>query len=199
MEIWEILLIGVALSMDAFAVGMTNGMAEPKMSLPKMFAVAGMYALFQFLMPVLGYYCGSAFADLVARVAPYLSFALLVFLGGKMVFDFLRETKRGKTGAPAPVGKGKPLGAGKLLLQAVATSIDALAVGVTLLAEETSVGLPFHVVFCALVIGGVTLLLSLLAVFLGKKIGDRFAAFSGLVGGTVLIALGIKILVEGLI
>ncbi len=198
MQLYEIILIGIALSMDAFAVGMTNGMSEPKMRVLKMFCVAGAYALFQFLMPVLGYYCGYAFSALVKKIAPWLSFALLGFLGGKMIFDFVKSAAAKKK-SEAPIGNSKPLGAGKLLAQAVATSIDALAVGVTLLAEETAEGLPMHVVFCALVIGAITLLLSLVALLLGKKIGDRFSDKAELLGGVILLAIGIKILIEGLV
>ncbi len=197
MQLYEILLIGVALSMDAFAVGMTNGMSEPKMRLYKMLCVAGMYALFQFLMPVVGYYCGYAFSSLVKKIAPYLSFALLAFIGGKMIFDFFREMRAAKRETPVYVQK--PLGAGKLLMQAVATSIDALAVGVTFLAAETTEGLPMHVTLCALVIGAITFALSLLAVYLGKKIGDRFADKAGLLGGVILLAIGVKILIEGVL
>lgn len=199
MAVWEILLIGVALSMDAVAVGMTNGMVEPKMKLAKSAGIAGMFAFFQFLMPVLGYYCGFAFSALVEKIAPWLSFALLAFLGGKMAVDFVRETLAAKKEAATPVYTQKPLGAGKLFVQAVATSIDALAVGVTLLAAETTEGLPFHVVFCALLIGAVTFLLSFAAVFLGKKAGDRFAGRATLLGGIILIAIGVKILLEGLL
>ena len=197
MQLYEILLIGVALSMDAFAVGMTNGMTEPKMRLYKMLCVAGMFALFQFLMPVVGYYCGYAFSSLVAKIAPYLSFALLAFIGGKMIFDFFRELRAAKRETAVYIQK--PLGAGKLLVQALATSMDALAVGVTLLAAETTKGLPMHVTLCALIIGAVTFALSLLAVFLGKKIGDRFARQAGLLGGVILLAIGIKILIEGIL
>ncbi len=196
MEIWEIVLIGVALSMDAFAVGMTNGMEEPYMRARKMILIAGVYACFQFLMPVLGYYCGSAFASLVEMIAPWLSFFLLSAIGGKMVFDFIKESGRARTSAFAP---RSVLGFGKLLLQGVATSIDALAVGVTLLAAEKTSGLPLHVAFCALVIGGVTFALSLTAVGLGKRIGDRFADKAELLGGLILIGIGIKLLVEGLV
>lgn len=198
MKLYEILLIGVALSMDAFAVGMTNGMAEPKMRLYKMLCVAGMYALFQFLMPVLGYYCGYAFSSLVAKIAPYLSFALLGFIGGKMIFDFFRERAKKRKNPDREIVL-RPLGAGKLVVQAVATSIDALAVGVTFLAAETAEGLPMHVCFCALVIGAITFVLSLIAVLLGKKIGDRFSDKAGLLGGAILIAIGLKILIEGML
>ena len=199
MAVWEILLIGVALAMDAFAVSLTNGMLEPKMPLWKAAIVAGAYALFQFMMPLIGYYCGYAFSSFVAKIAPWLSFVLLGFIGGKMIFDFIKETVQKKKGEEEPASEGKKLGAGKLLVQAVATSIDALAVGVTLLAAETSQGLPFHVVFCALVIGAITFTLSFSAVFLGKRIGNKFADKAGLLGGIILVAIGLKILIEGLV
>lgn len=198
MAVWEILLIGVALSMDAFAVGMTNGMLEPKMRLVKMLCVAGAYALFQFLMPVLGYYCGYAFAEIVRKIAPWLSFAILGLIGGKMIFDFVKETIQKKKGVQEERPQ-KPLGAGKLLLQALATSIDALAVGVTLFAAETAGTLPFHVALCALMIGGITFCLSFGAVLAGKQIGDRFADKAKILGGVILVGIGLKILIEGLI
>ncbi len=194
MEIWEIVFIGVGLSMDAFAVGMTDGMAEPRMRILKIFLIAGAFGLFQFLMPVLGYYLGSVFTALVAKIAPWLSFAILAFLGGKMIFDFIMEHRKKGEEVPA-----HPTGAVKLLVQAVATSIDALAVGVTLLAAETSQGLPFHVTLCALVIGAITFALSIAAVFIGKKAGDKFSDKAQLLGGVILVAIGLKILIEGLI
>lgn len=209
MSVWEIILIGIALSMDAVAVGMTNGMVEPKMRIWKMLCVAGIYALFQFLMPVLGYYCGYAFSSLVEKIAPWLSFALLGFIGGKMIFDFVKDVVESKKGVEEraeeasvleknPISE-KKLGAGKLLVQAVATSIDALAVGVTLLAAETTEGLPFHVTLCALLIGAVTFTLSYSAVYAGKRIGNKFADKAALLGGLILVAIGLKILIEGLI
>lgn len=228
MSIWEILLLGVALSMDAVAVGMTNGMTEPKMRILKVLLIAGTYALFQFLMPVLGYYFGSVFTVFVEKIAPYLSFALLALIGGKMIFDSVREivaarrkaaaaddiaeiavtenadeadatseAKAEDVSAAAPSEKPKKkLGAGKLFLQAIATSIDALAVGVTLLAAETAKGLPVHAVLCALIIGACTFTLSLAAVMLGKKAGDKFSDKAGILGGIILIAVGLKILIE---
>ncbi len=194
MEIWEVVLIGVALAMDACAVGMTDGMSEPHMPPAKVLLVAGTFGLFQGLMPLIGYGCGAAFSSLVAKVAPYLSFAILFVLGGKGIVGYLRG--RGKKEKFVPK---KPLGGGKLFVQAVATSIDALAVGVTLLAAETARGLPFHVAWCALVIGAVTLLLSAGAVFLGKRAGDALADKAELAGGIVLVAIGVKILLEGVL
>ncbi len=197
MAIWEVILIGVALSMDAFAVGMTDGMTEPKMKPWKVFVIAAFFGVFQFLMPVAGYYFGSIFADIVQKIAPWLSFAILAFLGGKMVFDFAIERKKRLAGEE--VADEKSTGPIQLFVQAVATSVDALAVGVTFLAAETDGGLPFHVLFCALIIGAITFGLSVSAVFIGKKAGNRFADKAELLGGLILIAIGVKILIEGLI
>lgn len=200
MTIWEVLLIGAALAMDAVAVSMTNGMTEPRMRPAKAAAVALTFAAFQFAMPVIGYYCGYIFAAVVERIAPWLSFALLAFIGGKMIFDCIIEMReKKKAGGAAIPHETKPLGAGKLLAQGVATSLDALAVGVTLLATETQSSLPFHAVACAAVIGAVTFVLSLVAVYLGKKVGNKFADTAGIFGGVVLIAIGLKILLEGVL
>lgn len=193
MTVWEVILIGFALAMDAVAVGMTDGMLEPEMRPAKMFAIAGAFGFFQFFMPVLGYGFGAAFAEIVGKIAPYLSFALLGLIGGKMIIDGVRELRHGGE----EKRERERLGAGKILLQAVATSIDALAVGVTLLAAETSRGLPFHAVFCAVVIGAVTLLLCVAAVFLGRKIGNKLSDKAELVGGAILIAIGIRLLIAG--
>lgn len=188
MSFSDLILIAVALSMDAVAVGMTNGMEDPRMGRGKMLLVAAFYGGFQFLMPVFGYYGSAAVSALVEAVAPWLSFAVLVLIGGKAVVGSVGQRQR--TLLPSKAA----LGLGKLLLQAVATSIDALAVGVSLLAEEVSSGLPMPAFFCAAVIGGVTFLLSLAAVSVGKAAGDRFSDKAELVGGIVLILIGVKLL-----
>ncbi len=187
MSVWEIVLLGIALSMDAVAVGMTNGMVEPQMRVKKVLLVAFFYGAFQFLMPVLGYYCGAAFTSVVEKIAPWLSFVLLAFIGGKMIFDCFKKEE----------ACAEPLGLKKLFVQTLATSIDALAVGVSLLAASTSeTGLPFSVWLCALVIGAITFSLSVGAVFVGKKIGNKLADKAELIGGIILIAIGLKILIE---
>lgn len=199
---WEILFIGVALSMDAFAVGITDGMAEPRMRGWKVFMIAFVFTLFQFGMPLLGYFLGAAFTELVEKIAPYLSFALLFVLGGKMIFDCIKEKTARKKECRLRsflIAEKEPIGAGRLFVQAVATSLDALAVGVTLLAAETGAGLPASVWGCALVIGAVTFSLSVIAVNTGKKTGGKFSDDAGLLGGAILIIIGIKILLEGII
>lgn len=196
MEVWDILLIGVALSMDAVAVGMTDGMAEPRMGAAKALAIALSFAFFQFAMPIAGYYCGYAFSETVGKIAPWLSFALLSFIGGKMIFDSVME---GKKRPLARLSARRRLTAGKLLVQSVATSLDALAVGVTLLAEDTAHALPFRAELCALLIGMVTLCCALPAVHIGRRAGTGLADRAEVCGGAVLIAIGIKILLEGLL
>ncbi len=202
MEIWEIFLIGIALSMDAFAVGMANGAVEPKMRTLKIFAVAGSFGLFQFIMPVAGYYLSGAFASFVEKIAPYLAFSLLCLLGGKMIFDCGKERleqRKERRIRPYLSSLRKPLGAGELFIQSVATSIDALAVGVAMLAAETDAGLPYSAVLCAVVIGAVTFSLSVIAVVFGAKAGKRLDGSAELFGGAVLITIGVKILLEGII
>lgn len=193
MDLWEIVLIGVALSMDAFAVGMTDGMTEPGMRPFKHAAIALTFGGMQFLMPVLGYFGGGIFADLLGKIAPYLSFFLLALIGGKSVAGYFIGRKNKEPSLP------RPAGAGAVLLQGVATSLDALAVGVTFVAAEATKGLPMSAIGCAGIIGVITFCLSLLAIFLGRKAGDRFADKAELLGGIVLILIGVKILVEGLV
>ena len=197
MSIWEVLLIGAALAMDAVAVSMTNGMTEPRMRPVKALAIALTFAVFQFVMPVIGYYCGYAFASVVERIAPWLSFVLLAFIGGKMIVDCILEMRERKKAGQAELPREeRPLGAGKLLVQGVATSLDALAVGVTLLAAETQSSLPFHAAACAAVIGAVAFLLSVAGGLVGRRLGGLFQRRAELVGGLVLVGIGVKILAE---
>ena len=194
MTIFEIILLGVALAMDAVAVGMTDGMSEPKMKLKKVLETAGAFGLFQFFMPIVGYCLGAAFSSYITAVAPMLSFLILAFLGGKMILGCVKELLE-----KHPHFEKKKEGSSlKLFLQALATSIDALAVGVTLLALEGTGTLALSPLFCAVIIGVVTFILSLAAVFIGKKAGALFADKAEILGGVVLIFIGIKILLESI-
>ena len=202
MGVFDILLLAVALSMDAAAVSMTDGMAEPKMPLKKALGIGGFFGGFQALMPLIGYFAAglvaSAFLDAFEKASAWISFALLAFLGGKMIFDCVREMRAaGKEGAER---EAKVLSAGRLAMQAVATSVDALAIGVTLqMAAISPAGLFPPVGWSVLIIGAVTFSLSLIAVYLGKLIGDRLADKAQLLGGIVLIAIGVKLLLEGIL
>ena len=178
MSIFDIVLLGAALSMDAAAVGMANGMAEPRMSRQKTFLVALFFGVFQGGMPLLGYFGSSVFSSLVGRIAPYLS------------FDAASEEEERflvrREGLRLPA----------LTAQAVATSVDALAVGVSFMAQEAAGSLPLGVPLCALIIAATTLFLSLAAVQVGKLAGDKFSGGAQKIGGLVLVLIGIKLLFE---
>lgn len=192
-SVFEIVLLGVALAMDAVAVSLTNGMSEPRMKPKKIFETAGAFGLFQFFMPLLGYCVSGVFAKFVTAVAPVLSFAILAFLGGKMIFGCVRELLAKRKPL---VKKEKGSETLKLLIEALATSIDALAVGVTLLALETQGALALAPVYSALVIGAVTFALSFAAVLIGKRAGAAIADKAEILGGVVLVFIGLKILLE---
>ncbi len=213
MQIWEILLLSVALAMDACTVAMTNGMTESKMSAKKALLIGLLFGAFQMAMPLVGYYItglvAGAFMDVFEKISAWISFALLGFLGGKMLWESIREILCKKrenakeSGAAAeelcPCSTTQ-LTVGKLLVQAVATSIDALAVGVTLqMAAISSAGLALGAWGATGAIGIVTFALSFGAVYIGKAIGDKLADKAGLFGGAVLVLIGVKLLIEGLI
>lgn len=212
MGFFEILTIGIALSMDACAVGMTNGMTDSKMPWKKTLLVAGFFGFFQFLMPLIGYFVtgiiANAFLGTFQKISAWVSFALLAFLGGKMLVDCIRGwvvAKKTPKEVVCDIHSDSPacreevrtgsVTVGKLFLQAIATSIDALAVGVTLqMAQISAGGLSLGVWGSTLLIGCTTFLLSVCAVYIGKAIGDKLADKATLLGGLVLIAIGVKIL-----
>ncbi len=216
MGIWEILLLSVALAMDACTMAMTNGMTDTKMPVKKALFIGLLFGVFQMAMPVIGYFItgivADAFMTTFEKISAWVSFGLLGFLGGKMIFEGVKEMccrkREAKEGATpneeqmegvCPCSREK-LTLGKLLLQAVATSIDALAVGVTLqMAAISEGGLALGVFGATGVIGIVTLALSFGAVYVGKAIGDKLSDKAGLFGGAVLVGIGVKLFIEGLI
>lgn len=207
MGFFEVLFTGVALSMDACAVGMTNGMTDPKMPLKRILIIGVFFGFFQFLMPLIGYFITGvmedAFQKTFEKISSWISFVLLAFLGGKMIWECVRDCvckkKASEGGAKDEetdcVCAAQKLSVWKLLTQAVATSIDALAIGVVLQLE----GLVMGVWWSTLLIGVTTFALVLAAVYIGKFVGDKLADKAGLFGGIVLVAIGLKILIEGLL
>lgn len=198
----EILLIGVALSMDACAIAMTNGMTDSKMPLKRTLFIAALFGIFQAIMPLSGYFItdvvANAFLNTFEKISAWVSFALLAFLGGKMVYDSIEcffASKKGEEDCCACCNPKLTFAA--LLLQAVATSIDALAVGVSLNMESHFGGGLLLGIFGSVgVIGCTTFLLSIIAVYIGKAVGNKLADKAQLLGGIVLICLGLKILIE---
>lgn len=191
MGILEVLLTGVGLSMDAAAVSMTNGLNEPKMRIWKVLLIALFFGIFQGVMPLIGYFAGTLFAEAVASVAPYVALVLLGFIGGRMIYEALKKKQEEEESAD------KNLSVSALTVQAIATSIDALAVGISLLALSESGALKINIFAACALIAACTFVISLAAVFIGKKFGTVLADKAELIGGIILVAIGLKIFIEG--
>lgn len=196
MNFFDVLLLAVALSMDAAAVSMTNGMTV-KSGAKTTLLTAFLFGLFQAVMPLIGYYVteavSGAFREAFEKTSAWAAFVLLAFIGGKMIFDSLKERKENAASNGA-VHEAKTLSFGEMITQAFATSIDALAVGITLKMAAMGEGLFPAIGWSVTVIGSVTFLLSLLSVRLGKLIGNKLADKAEILGGAVLILIGLKIL-----
>lgn len=183
-------LLGVGLAMDAFSVSLANGLREPGMRGGRVTKIAGVYGIFQYLMPLLGWICVHTVVSLFSsleKIIPWIAFALLGWIGGKMLWEGLRE-QSDPDGAPTD----RRLTTRDLLLQGVATSIDALSVGFTI--EQY----PFGTANVAsLLIGGVTFALCVAALLIGKRLGTRISRYASILGGIILIGIGFKIFLGG--
>ena len=186
MNLAEIFLLAVSLSMDAFAVSVCKGLAMPKLSMKHAVIIALFFGGFQALMPLLGWAVGSQFAGFVASFSHWIAFALLAFIGGKMLWDVIK-------GDEDEEGEGEfKLDLKELLMLAVATSIDALAVGISF------AFLQVEIVSAVCLIGVTTFVISLGGVAIGHAFGCRYERPATFIGGVVLIGIGLKILLEGL-
>ena len=204
MGVVELLLMAVALAMDACAVSMTNGMTAKKWRTSNVFIIALFFGVFQGAMPLIGYYITDLLAgglrEFFEMASSIIACILLSFLGGKMIFDAIKEMRGGDDCGCEEGCIGECLNYGRLTLQAVATSIDALAVGVTLrMAQMNEGGLALGVFGSVGAIGAMTFVLCVGAVYLGRAIGNKLADKAGLAGGIVLVGIGIKLLIEGLL
>ncbi len=181
-------LLGVGLAMDAFSVSLANGLNEPRMGRGRMALIAGCFAFFQFLMPMIGWTCVRAVEQAFAsfrRAIPWIALVLLGGIGAKMLLEGVRGGG-GEEGSTA-------LGLGALLLQGVATSIDALSVGFTI-AEYG----PLMALTAALIIAAVTYAICRVGLVLGKRFGTRLAGKASILGGLILIAIGIEIFLKNI-
>ena len=191
MSVIDILLLGVGLSMDAFAVAICKGLAMKKVNKKQCFIIALFFGGFQALMPTLGWLLGNTFASKISRFSGWIAFILLLYIGGKMVIDAIKEWKEiDKVDEYDP-----PLDIKELFIMAIATSIDALAVGVSfsLMDEFQAVS---KLASSVIMIGCTTFIISAIGVFIGNIFGSKYKAKATLVGGIILIFLGIKILLE---
>lgn len=186
MSFTEVLLIGIGLSMDAFAVSVTNGMCRKNVNAGWAIVIALCFGLFQGLMPAAGYMLGSTFAGYVESFDHIIALILLGFIGGKMLIDGVEKKEESS-------GSGCFLHIGELLVQGVATSIDALAVGVSFAAVMHSSS---DMLASVAIIAASTFIISLAGVAIGKKSGDFLNNKAQIVGGLILIGIGVKIFVE---
>ena len=184
MTLLEIFLVGIGLSMDAFAVSICKGLAMPAVNKKQALLIGAYFGVFQALMPLAGWLLGSQFARHVTKLAPWIAFVLLAWIGGSM----LRESLSKKEEEVEPV----ELRHKELFLLAVATSIDALAVGVSFSMVELSVSIGA----AAALIGCTTFAISVGGVFVGHIFGARYKNRAEFVGGAILILIGVKILLE---
>lgn len=192
----EILLIALGLSMDAFAVSVSAAACTKNLRRRHMARAAVAFGLFQFLMPVAGWLAGAALARAIASIDHWIAFAILAFIGGKMAAGAFREIRDDPSGASCPVGaeaEKRDLSSKRVTLAlAVATSIDALAVGIGF----SVIGRP--ALQPAIVIGTVTLAVCLVGFAAGRRAGQALGRYAEIAGGLVLVAIGAKILCEHL-
>ena len=178
------ILLGFGLAMDAFSVSLVNGLREPDMPKSRMARIAGVFGGFQMLMPMIGWICVRTILDLfqsLTKYIPWIAFGLLLYIGGKMVIEGIRNREE---------QEAEKVGAGGLVMQGIATSIDALSVGFTMteltwlqaLAESALIGI-------------VTFGICTAGILIGRKAGTKLSGKASILGGLVLIAIGIKILI----
>ena len=184
MNFWVALVTGAGLSMDAVAASISSSTSAHHVGWKQAVKMAATFGFFQALMPALGYACGIAFRSWFEAVDHWIAFVLLGFIGAKMIYES-RSDDKDKI-------ERDPFGFSRLLFLAIATSIDALAVGFSFSLLEVPL------LMTVIIIGMVTFLLCLPAVWLGKRLGALIAKRAGVLGGLVLIAIGCKILLEHL-
>lgn len=183
MSFVEISIIGLGLAMDAFAVSVCKGLSMKKINWKSALIIAIYFGGFQALMPVIGYFLGSSFSSFVQNVDHWIAFILLLFIGTGMIresFDDEIEKRNDRVDFKT------------MIILAIATSIDALAVGITFAFFEA------NLFFSIIIIGVITFILSIIGVILGNKFGDKFQNKAELAGGIILILIGFKILLEHL-
>ena len=184
MDIFSISLIALGLAMDAFAVSITSGFAIKYIKIKNALMIAIFFGLFQAIMPLIGWLAGYTLKDFISGIDHWIAFGLLSIIGLKMIYEsFKLESDKERV---------DPLNISVLFVLSIATSIDALAIGISLSFLNISIALP------SIIIGIITFLLSFMGVYIGNKLGHFFEKKIEILGGIILIAIGIKILIEHL-
>lgn len=193
MFILNSILLGVGLTMDAFSVSIADGLNESNMKKTKMVGIASTFAIFQFGMPLIGWVCVHTIVEkfnVFRNAIPWIALVLLCFIGGNMIFENIRNRRHPKE----EESNLKKLGFLALMIQGVATSIDALSVGFTISEYDLTGAL----IACG-IIGVVTLSFCIAGLFFGKKISSKFSSYAELIGGIILIGIGLEIFISGMI
>lgn len=195
-------LLGVGLAMDAFSVSAANGLAEPNMKKSKEFSISGTFAFFQFLMPMLGWVLVRFAAEQFTafqKAMPYIALVLLLFIGGKMLYEGIKNKgdndingENGEKGEEATAVTKLTLL--RLLVQGIATSIDALSVGFTIAEYKVTEAL-----VCSAIVAAVTFGICVAGTYIGKKFGTKLAGKATILGGVILIIIGLEIFIKGVI
>lgn len=182
------LLLGVGLAMDAFSVSLANGLNEPMMKKHKICLIAGVFAFFQALMPMTGWICihtilnyFKSFQDII----PWIALILLLYIGGKMLYDGIKNNEEAET--------DNRITFGALIVQGIATSIDALSVGFTIAQHKF-----FSALLSSLIIAAVTFVICYAGILIGREVGTRLAGKASILGGVILIIIGLEIFITGI-
>ena len=192
---WDLLFftnsiaLGVGLAMDAFSVSLANGLNEPSMKKTRMILIAGIFALFQCVMPLIGWICVHTvvqYFKTVSVLIPWIALVLLGYIGGKMLYEGMHPENQQEDDTD------HALTMKLLMVQGVATSIDALSVGFTI-AEYDMI----HALISCVIIGAVTLGICLTGLYLGRKFGTKLAGKAGIIGGIILMVIGLEIFISG--
>ncbi len=182
-------LLGVGLAMDAFSVSLANGLNDSQMNKARMCIIAGVFAVFQAVMPMIGWTCVHTIVQYFSsfeKFIPWIALVLLLYIGGKMLIEGIK-------GGDEESDNAKMLSFGALMIQGVATSVDALSVGFTIADYNFVMAL-----ICALIIAAVTFAICIAGLIIGKKVGTKLAGKANILGGVILIGIGIEIFVTGL-
>ena len=183
------ILLGVGLAMDAFSVSIANGLNEPKMKMGKSLSIAGVFAFFQAAMPLIGWLCVHTvikYFKIFEKFIPWIALILLLFIGIKMIVEAVKNNGKEEAAGVLTVRL--------LIIQGIATSIDALSAGFTI-AEYGF----FSALICAGIISLVTFVICIIGIFIGRKVGDKLSTRAQILGGIILIGIGLEIFISGMI
>lgn len=198
-------LLGVGLAMDAFSVSLANGLNEPHMGKARMSGIAGTFAFYQWFMPVVGWVCVHTIAQYFTafqKFIPWIALALLGYIGSKMLIEGIRDNKAlkadkaegGEASGPDTAAIEKKVSFKALMVQGIATSIDALSVGFTISDYNF-----LEAFLAAVIIAAVTFIICIAGLLLGRKFGTRLAGKASILGGVILIGIGIEIFLSGIL